>query len=175
MSEPETSDTDNDNPEPSDTETVDWKAEAEKYKTLSRKHEERAKANTAAAKELAEFKRASMSEQERAVAEAREQARTETLREVGSRIVDAEIRVAFAGRDVDIDAVLEGLDRTKFLTETGAPDIDAIERWRDRIAPIREVVTTPTFPDLGQGTRGDDTALNADPLLQGLKDKLGIR
>jgi len=135
---------------------TDWEAEAKKWQEQSRKQEARAKANAAAAKELESFKLASMSEQEQAVAQARTEGEQAALLKVGSRLVDAEVRVAAAGRNADIDALLEGLDRTKFLTDEGEPDVDAIKAWVERIAPAQaETETGPLAGqiDLGQGSR----------------------
>lgn len=157
-----------------DTDAAALLAEVEKWKTQSRKHEDRAKANASAAKELEQFKQASMSDQEKAVEQARAEARLSTLQEVGSKVVDAEVRAAVAGRNVDADALLEGLDRMKFIGEDGEPDRDAITAWVDRIAPKPE----EGFPDLGQGVRNTgsvNTALNGDPLERDLKQKLGLR
>lgn len=163
-------------------EQVDWKAEAEKFKALHRKQEERAKANAAAAKQLETLRRESMTEQEKAVAEAVEKARSETMREFGGRLVEAEVRAAVAARPVDAEALLEGLDRSRFLTDDGEPDRDAIAKWVDRIAPApsdEDSQPTQGFPDLGQGARraapDKSTALNGDPLMRDLKSKLGIR
>jgi len=160
------------------------KADAEKWKSIARKHEERSKANATAAKELEEFRQSQMSEQEKAVAAAIAQARADTLAEVGSALVDAEVKTAAArasagGRQIDADALLEGLNRAAFLTEDGKPDGDAIAKWIDRIAPKAEAPKepkSPMFPDLGQGARGSqDMPLNGDPLLRDVKAKLGIQ
>lgn len=149
-------------------------AEVDKWKALSRKHEEKAKANAAAAKELEQVRMSSMSDQEKAVETARAEARAEALREVGSVRVDDAVRIAAAGREVDVDALLEGLDRSRFLTDDGQPDTDAVTAWVDRIAPVKEA--TPSFPDLGQGARGTPAvALNDDALTAALKSKLGVR
>lgn len=157
-------------PEPTDTDTetsdTDLQAEVDKWKALAKKHEDRAKGNAAKARELEELQKAQMTDTERAVAEARDAGRSEALMQVGARLVDAEFRVAAAGRPIDVDALLEGLDRTKFLTDDGEPDTDAVAAWVDRIAPA---VTEPdpgaplSSLDLGQGTRqstpiGDDKA-----------------
>lgn len=151
----------------------DLTAELSKWKAQARKHEERAKANAAAAKELEKLREQSMTDQERAVEEARKAARSEALAEVGSARVEDAVRVAAAGRPVDVDALLEGLDRSRFLNEDGQPDRDAIAAWVDRIAPASE--TTPARVDLGQGARRSAAlALNGDPLLNDLKSKLGI-
>lgn len=153
----------------------------------SRKWEDRAKANAKAAKDLEEVRRQSMTEQEQAVAEAVAAARAATLAEVGAELVDAEVTAAAAkltagGRTVDADALLEGIDRARFLGEDGKPDSAAIATWLDRVAPKaaeqpKEQQPAPAFPDLGQGNRGggqSNMALNGDPLLRDLKTKLGI-
>lgn len=159
------------------TETVepetDWKAEAEKWQALSKKNEQRAKENSTAAKELEKLRSESMTEQERAVEQAREQAIRETQTTFAGRLVDAEVRVAAAGRGLDIDALLEGLDRTRFITDDGEADRDAIATWVDRIAPPPEPRTSP---DLGtRRTVPANTPLNSDPLEQALRSKLGIQ
>jgi hypothetical protein len=154
-----------------ETETVEsLRAEAEKWKAQSRKNEDRAKEHSKRLRELETEQRAQMSDAERALAEARDQGRSAALVEVGSRLVDAEIRVAAAGRTIDVDALLEGLDRSKFLTDAGEPDSTAVTAWIDKLAPATtETETTPTRGplDLGQGTRqqtpiGDDDALTRD-------------
>lgn len=151
---------------------TDLAAELERWKAQSRKNEDRAKANAEAAKELERLKREALPEQERLVEEARAAARAEALAEVGEERVESAVRVAAAGRQIDVDAVLEGLDRKRFLSDDGKPDTAAIKAWVERIAPITE---TATAVDLGQGARqGSDLALNGDPLLADLKNKLGI-
>lgn len=158
-----------------ETPPADLAAEVAKWQGLARKHEERAKANAAAAKELEQVRQASMSDLEKAVAVARTEATTEALRTVGARLVDAEVRVAAAGRNVDVDALLEGLDRARFVGDDGEPDRKAIAAWVDRIAP-KPAEGAPGFPDLGQGNRnGGAMALNGDPLEASLRHALGIR
>jgi hypothetical protein len=163
-------------PEVGGTDTgPDWKAEAEKWQALARKHEDRAKSNATAAKELERYQQQSMTEQERAVAEARAEARSEALREAGKDRVDDAVRLAAKGRHDDPDALLVGLDRAAFLDEDGRPDTQAITAWMDRVAPEREPAPeAPTF-DFGQGTRAAPLALNGDPLERALRDKLGVR
>lgn len=123
---------------------IDWKAEA-------RKHEREAKK---ARSEVEQLRQSQMTEQEKAVAEAKAQGRTEALAEAGSRLVDAEVRAAFAGRRVDVAALLQGLDRKAFLGDDGQPDTKAIAAWADQIAPA----SAAGVPDLGQGARGNGGA-----------------
>lgn len=138
---------------------TDWEAEAkrlqgevEKHQTLSRKHEARAKANADAAKKLTEVERSSMSDIEKARAEAADQATSAAMARIGGRLVAAEVKAAAAGRPVDVEALLEGVDVTKFLDEDGEPKVKDIVAWLDRIAPVKAGGVGSI--DLGQGARG---------------------
>ena len=142
----------------------------------SRKWEDRAKANADAAKELERIKREALPEQERLVAEAEARGGAAATARLAARIVDAEVKAAAAGRSVDVEALLEGLDRTRFVTPDGEPDTAAIKAWVDRIAPATEPTEAASpWPDLGQGATSSQTPLGSDPLLSTLKDTLGIR
>lgn len=79
-----------------DTDAVDWKAEADKFKALHRKQEERAKANADAAKRLAEIEEANATDLEKAVKAARDEGRSEVLTAANSRLINAEARAAAA-------------------------------------------------------------------------------
>lgn len=175
MSESSTA-TDTTTDAPEATETVDWKAEAEKWKGLSRKQEERAKANAGAAKELEQLRASQMTEAEKIAAEAEQRGRATTLAEVGERLVRAEFRAQAGGRVADLDEALDDLKLSKFLTEDGEPDAKAIAKAVARMAPPAEQETSRKpgpRPDLSQGS-SSTMALNGDPLLDDLKSKLGI-
>lgn len=139
----------------------DKDAELARWKAQSRENERRAKANAAAAKELEQLKAASMTELEKAVNEAKSATRAEVLREVGATRVDDIVRLAAAGRPADVDALLEGLDRNRFLDDDGQPDSKAIKAWIDRVAPPAkdEPATATRVPT---GARGSGTP-KADP------------
>lgn len=139
---------------PAQETSEDWKAKYEETLKEARKHEDRAKANATAAKELETFKQSSMTEQEKAVATARAEAKAEAMREVGGKLAEAAIRVAAAGRSVDVDALLEGIDASKFLDDNGDPNDKAITAWVDRVAPVDDSAKPPPRRDLGQGARG---------------------
>lgn len=182
MTDLETPDTGTDATEPEAAPTEgatptleELKAELDKWKATSRKHEDRAKANASAAKELEQVKAASMSEQEKAVAQAAFEARTATLAEVGSRLAAAEVKVAAAGKldDDQLATILDTIDLTKFLTEDGEVDVDKVRAFVEGIAPKPADNSFP--PDLGQGARGGTPALGSDPLLQALKNTVGAR
>lgn len=164
------------------TEEVDWKAEAEKWKTQARKHEERAKSNSTAVKELEDLRKQAMTDQERAVAEAKAAGRAELMVEMGAKLVAAEFRAAATGRidDGALAVLMARLDLRQFINDDGDPDPKAIGEFIDGIAPKQADpdTSTSTFPDLGQGARGGDRAhmaLNGDPLEKSLTTLLGIR
>lgn len=159
------------------TESTDLAAEVEKWKQLARKHEDRAKANSGAARELEQLRQQSMTDQEKAVAVARNEGRAEALREAATALVDAEVRIAAAGRQIDVAALLEGLDRTRFVDDDGRPKSDAIKAWIEKVAPAAETTSTtsPAY-DLGQGARGrQNMPLNGDPLEKALKNAVGVK
>lgn len=147
----------------------DWQAEADKWKAMARKHEK-------ATKELEQIRQQTMSEQERAVAAARIEGRTEGIAEGAARLAAAEIRAAATGRMAtdQIDALLEVTNLTVFIDDHGEVDRNRIGKFVEGIAP-RPEGDTQRFPDLGQGSRGGHGTIADDPLLRDIKDKLGIR
>lgn len=160
----------------------DHAAEAKKWRDLARKHEQQAKANAAAAKELEAVKASQMSEQEKAIKKAVDDAvsstRAEVLKEVGGTLAESAIRVAAAGRNVDVDALIEGIDASKFLDDSGHPDVKAIDTWVNKVAPKPDTTTDgdkpPVRRDLGNGARGGQAPPADSQLERDLKAKLGI-
>lgn len=156
-----------------ETESTPENADVEKWKALSRKNEAAAKQ---AQKELDEIRKQHETDTERQIREATEKARNETLAEVASdRVADA-IRVAAAKRSVNVDALIEGVNPAKFITDDGKPDIAKVNEWVTEIAP--EIPAEPTnapFPDLGQGMRGGTPALNSTQLEDDLKRAVGAQ
>lgn len=137
-----------------DGDTPDHKAEADKWKALARKHEAESKKN---AKALEDARKASMSETEKAIADAKDEGRREATLSTGAKLVDAEIRAVAAGRMTDAQrtTLLEGLDRSLFLTDDGDVDTDKVARFVDGIAPKADAddKSKKKFPDMGQGRR----------------------
>lgn len=170
------------------------KAENEKFKAFARKQEDRAKGNADAVKErdalkteLEQFRQSTMSEQEKllakAVQEAEAKGRGDALGAVGQRLVRAEFRALAAGGIPDLDGVLDDLNLSKFVGADGEPDTKAIEAAVKRLTPPKPAEpATPVQaasapgprPDLTQGTR-QTMPLNGDPVLDAVKAKLGIR
>lgn len=160
--------------EPAQPDVEQLQAEIDKWKSLARKHEDKSKANAKAQQELERLRQESMTEQERAVEAARQQARSEVLAELGQARVGDAFRIAAAGREIDVDTLLEGVDLSKFLDEDGNPDTVKVGDWVERVAPVPEPSTTPKVPDLGQGARPTPPGLNSSQLQKDLMAKLGI-
>jgi hypothetical protein len=159
-----------------DTDTTDWKAEAEKAKALQRKWEDRAKANSNAAKELEELRKASMTDLEKAVEAAKTEGFNEGRAAGLGQLVAAKIEAAAAGRLAPeaLVALIGGLNLASFVDDEGEVDQAKVTAFVDSVAP--ETKSDPFAGlDLGQGTRtrdSDPLALNGDPLLKAVTDRL---
>jgi hypothetical protein len=118
------------------TEEVDVEAlikERDKWRAMSRKHEENWKTAT---QERDELRKAGLSEAERALADAVEKARSEAYSEVGSRLAAAELRAAAAAEGIEIpETVAQFLDVSRFIGPDGSPDTGAITSFIDSMKP----------------------------------------
>jgi hypothetical protein len=172
-----TAETTTEAPETADTATPDLAAEVEKWKALAKKHEDRAKTNHKAVAELESLRASQMTDQDKALAEARTTARAEALREVGAHLVIAEFRAAAAGRLTaeQVAELVEDLDMSKYLTDSGEVDAARVAKKVDALAPKPTTEqAAPTWPDLGQGARDtSNLALNDDGLTRALAAKVG--
>lgn len=156
------------------TETDD---EAAKWKELSRKNE---RAHKAALKELEQLKQASMSEQEKAVAQAKAAGYTEGLSAATERLRRAEVRAAASGLLADPSDAVHLLDLEKYLpNDDGDFDRKAIEADISALVKVKPYLgATPGNGSGEGGPRGSAPqphALNGDPLQRALEAKLGIR
>lgn len=124
-----------------------WKAQA-------RKHEDRVKAMAdydqmkTAYDEYQRLLTASQTQHEKDVAEARRQGHASALAEAGGQLVEQWVRAAAAGRlaDESVNALLAGLDRSRFLHANGGVDTDKVYQFVGSIAPA-----APVQPAAGQG------------------------
>lgn len=142
--------TDNDGTDDApDTGTPDLAADVEKWKSLARKHEERAKTNATAARELEKLRQSAMTEQEKAVAEAEKRGRDAASTAAGLRLARAEFRAEAAGAadKATVDSFLEYADMSKFIGEDGEPDAKAIT------AAVKRLAGSGQVPDFDGGAR----------------------
>lgn len=127
------------------------KAEVDKWKSLSRKNEQQAKANSLAAKELDEIRKSQQTDTERLI----EQTKTETAlsvrKEFAVKLVDAELKSQLNGRVLDGGSVLQ-FDKSSFIDDEGNIDSEAIQSWVEAHSKTTDVPA----PNLGQGVRGEN-------------------
>ena len=135
-------------PEPPD---VDWKAEAEKWKTHSRKHEQLWKDAKPAVDELEKLNAAQMSDMEKAVQEAEERGRSDAAKAYGEKIAAAKLEAALTGVVPDPSAVVEDLNLSKYVTDTGDVNAEAVTALREKFAAIAPANRPP---NLHQGRQG---------------------
>jgi len=132
------------------------------------------KANKDLQTQLDELKRSQMNDQEKAIDEAKAQARAEVLTQVGSKIAASEFKAAAAGRleDDQLATLLAGLDLNAFLDADNDVDSTKVRSFIDGIAPAGNGTTT-TRADLGQGARSQGSK-PSDPLLEEIGKQLGF-
>ena len=132
------------------------------WKHQARKHESRADARQdydAIKTERDRLRAAGQTEQEAAATAARVEGEQAAAQKYGVRLVAAEFRAAAAGRIVngqplDVAELVQGINASYYLTDTGEVDTDKVTRFIDGIAPATTSATgtpPPRFPDLGQG------------------------
>lgn len=141
--------TESEAPELSETDTL--KAEVDKWKSLSRKNEQQAKANIAAAKELETIRQSQLTETEKLI----EQTKTETAlsvrREFANKLADAELKSALQGKLMDADSLLS-FEKSSFILDDGNIDSEAIQSWVEAHSKTTDTPAT----DFGQGARGNN-------------------
>ena len=137
-------------PAPVDT---DWQAEVNKWKAAARKHEDRAKANFQAAKELETLKESQLSDTDKAVKEAEARGQAAAIAQFGQKIAAAELKAALAGLIPDPAGVIVDLNLAKFVTDTGDVDADAVAALREKYALLAPAKNAPA-PNLHQGRQG---------------------
>lgn len=125
------------------------KAELDKWKSMSRKNEQNAKANAQAAKELDEIKKSQLTDQEKLIEQTREETAKAIRTEYATKLVDAELKAQLNGRVLDGGAILS-FDKSSFVTDDGNIDSEAIQAWVEANSKTTEI----PVPDLGQGNRG---------------------
>lgn len=101
-------------------EETDWKAMARKWEKL-------AKENSKAAEERDKLKQSAMTEQEKAVAEAKAAGLSEAAKTYGSKLAAAELKAAAANKGVDLSSISKYLKADMFVGEDGEVDDSAIK------------------------------------------------
>lgn len=137
---------------------TDWKAEAEKWKSLSRKNEDAAKANAAKAKRLDEIEEANKSELDKATARA--EAAEQALRDHEAKVQADQLRTDVAKeKNVPADA-LRGSTR------------EALEEHADQLLSLGfRTDSGPSTKGLGQDGDGIDGDRSASDIVNQAKSR----
>ncbi len=123
-----------------------WRAQARKW-------EDRAKARAdydavkAKAEQYDQLAAATMTDQQRQIADAAAKARTDAIVEQGGKLVEGWVRAAAAGRldEQRVSALLSGLDRRAFVNATtGEVDTDKVYAYVNSVAPAQQ--PAPQYP-----------------------------
>ncbi|MGI5531531.1 hypothetical protein ACQEVX_30385 [Streptomyces syringium] len=117
----------------------------------------------AASRELEEVRQSQMTDQEKALAQARADARQETLSELSPSLAEAEIRAQAAAAGVAVQT--EYLDLARFLGEDGRPDTGLVAQF-----VAKEGAARPPLPQLmgagyHRGGSGGTTSMDPDELV----------
>lgn len=130
----------------------DWKAEADKWKALARKHEN---TSTSTLKELEQMRSSQMSESEKAIADAEKRGRDSAVLELRADMARAKLQAAAAGKVSDIDSLLELVDINRLVNENGVDEaaIAATIERLTKVAPAQPA--TPKFGSVELGPQGD--------------------
>lgn len=132
-------------------------AERDKWKALSKKNEDNFKA---ASKERDDLKASQMTDAEKAIEQAKQEARQATLSEVGTELVTAEMAIQAATAGVTLPPA-EYLNVAKFLGEDGRPNKDAVKTFVESLPKAKEEF--PNLQGAGKQTGGAPEITTMDP------------
>jgi hypothetical protein len=132
----------------------DWKAEAEKWQALSKKHEGNWKSVSTERDRLAQ---AGMSDADKALAEAEDRGRKAALDSVASERAQLKLEAAAARAGVDLAPVLKHLDVKQFVTADGVDDT-AIGEFVSGFSQFAAPKGPKFAQGLGFGPQGSGTA-----------------
>jgi type IV secretory pathway VirB10-like protein len=110
---------------------------------------------------LEKVRRDSMSESERAIATAREEAKAEVLASVTARLVGAEVRAVAAGKLADPSDAMRYLDASTLVDVQGEPDANAIASAIDALVKDRPYLAPAPERTNGAGDGGARTTTAA--------------
>jgi hypothetical protein len=137
---------------------TDWKAEADKWKSFSRKHEEAAKSNAAAAKRLAEMEEAQKTAEQKAVDRAAELERRATAAEL--RALRLEVATA---KGVPAESL-------EFLTGDTQEELEAKADKLLALMKGREETSAPVRPK--ESLKSGSTSAGFGDVIQVTEDEL---
>jgi hypothetical protein len=138
-------------------EETDWKAMARKWERL-------AKENSKAAEELEQVRSSSMSEQEKAVAEAEKRGRTAAALDSGKRLARAELKAAAASKGLDLSEIGDLISVDQFINDKGEVDETAIGKAVGKLAKATGKPAPPRGSGQFDGSPGQGQPVTEEQL-----------
>jgi hypothetical protein len=159
-----------------ESDAANWGDDAAKWKELAQKHEKRARRNADAARqlestsaELAELKRASQSDAERAVSDARTEGESAAADRYRAVIARHALNAAAAQEQKSVpEAAVGRMNLADLVADDGTVDTDALKEIVSGFAPIAGAKPAGPPPDPAQRAnrgRGQGGKQNADDLM----------
>jgi hypothetical protein len=144
-------------------------ADVERWKTLSRQNETNYNATRT---ELEKLKQASMSDAEKALEQAKQDARNATLAEVSQDLIKAALEVQATKKSAKLPD-LDFLNLDRFKADDGRPNTEAITSFLDSLPTEGE--SKQSFPPLGgaghnKGGTADFTSMDPNDLADFITD-----
>jgi len=127
-----------------------------------------------AEKELADLRKLAMTEQERAVAEAKAEGKAEAIQTLARKLLEAEVRAQAAGKLADPADAARLLDLDDFLGDDGTYDAKAIGRALDELVVAKPYLAAGHTNGSGsaakppQGARDGGKQSEADDFIRGM-------
>lgn len=136
--------------------------------------------------ELDELRKTQMSDQEKAIEEAKAAGRAEAINETAKTLAGAQLRTAAAEAGVKLGDIVDLIDVSRFVGDDGAVDTDAITAAVAKFKTVAPAVAQPTPGPQGgssaptQLTRADLKNMTPDQITEAkaagrLNDLLGIK
>jgi len=109
---------------------------------------------TQTSKELDDYRKSQLTEQERLIEQTKDETRRAVRLELAEKMVEAELKSSLKGKSLVGDSILD-FNRKAFIDDSGDIDSDAIAAWVE----AHSMQTEAPKPDLGQGARGNKSSL----------------
>jgi hypothetical protein len=106
-----------------------------------------------AERELADLRKAQMSDNEKAVTEAKEAGRSEAAAEYNARLLAAEVRAHASDKLADPGDAVRLLDLADLAAEDGSPDVKRITSAIDKLVEAKPYLAKRAVPPAGGGSR----------------------
>lgn len=131
---------------------IDWKAKAREWEKRAKTNQAEAKKNADAARRLAAIEDEKKTADEKA--QERERKAAEREQAASERVAKADIRAALTGIVDDPDSIIEDLKISRFLTDDGEVDDDAIASLKAKYEALRPANVRAIKPNPAQGANG---------------------